>query len=99
MGWARLGEEGALVGEVRTRRGQCEKQRVVRLRVYSETGWEGGGASDVTGHERPPEGPGVPCQQGSWPTVSAGGVPRRRAPPSCHPERRQHGWWRGGKEV
>ena len=81
------------------KRGQCGWQRVVGLRAYSVSGWEGGRASDVTGHERPPGGPGVPCRQGSWPTVSAGGVPRRRAPPSCHLERRQHGWWTGGKGV
>ena len=69
------------------------------LRVYFETGWEEGGASDVTGRERPPGGPGVPCRQGSWPTGSAGDVPRRRAPPSCPLEQRQRGWWRGGKGV
>ena len=39
------------------KRGQCEWQRVERLRGYFETGCEGGGASDVTGHERPPGDP------------------------------------------
>ena len=39
------------------KRGQCGWQRVVRLRAYSVTGWEGGRASDVTGHERLPGDP------------------------------------------
>ena len=64
----------------------------MRLKACFARGWEGGGAGDVTGHERHLGGPGVPCRQGSWPAEIAGGVPRRRAPPSCHPERRQHGW-------